>query len=76
MTRSAASKEDRESLIIAGEMSAQRLFSLVHERFEELEEAEGVTQHDIALKLGVSDQQLSRWMSEPRNMTVLSLIHI
>jgi transcriptional regulator with XRE-family HTH domain len=64
--------EQREATYVLGEMAATRLFSLLHERMEELSEKFGIKQSEIARKLGVSEQQVSRWLLQPRNMTVRS----
>lgn len=72
MRREITISERREATHIAGEMTAHQLFSMIHERFEFLRERDGLTKHDVAIRLGVSDQLVSRWMSEPRNITVKS----
>lgn len=67
------SKADlRESIYVLGEMAASRLFALIHSRIEELHATQGLTQADIAARVGVSEQRISHWLSEPRNMTVRS----
>lgn len=65
-------QEQNEATHIMGEMAASRLHDLLHLRFEELSEQHGLTRREVARRLGTTEQQLSRWMSEPRNMTVKS----
>lgn len=65
-------KQREEASFVLGEMAAGRLFALVHERIEELRQNNELSYHDIADRIGATDQQVSRWLSEPRNMTVRS----
>jgi transcriptional regulator with XRE-family HTH domain len=65
-----ASREELEATHVMGEIAASRLFSLIHERLEELKEEKGLTQAQVAGRLGVSEQLVSRWLAEPRNITV------
>lgn len=65
-------RKSLEATHILGELAASRLFSLIHERFAELQASEGLTQADLAHKLGISEQAVSRWMVEPRDMRVRS----
>lgn len=72
MPRSNVNPEQREATFILGETAAGRLYSLVQERLEELRAQGPFTQADIAARLGTSEQLVSRWLTEPRNMTVRS----
>ena len=65
-------QERRESTHVLGEMAAQRLHALLKERFEALRVSEGLTKADLATRLGIAEQLVSRWLCEPRNMTVKS----
>jgi transcriptional regulator with XRE-family HTH domain len=62
--------EQREATHVLGEMAASRLFALIHERLEELQSCRPFTQAELASRLGTSEQNVSRWLTEPRNMTV------
>jgi transcriptional regulator with XRE-family HTH domain len=62
--------QQREATHILGEMAASRLFAIIHQRLEELQSKGDFTQVEIAARLGVSEQLVSRWLREPRNMTV------
>lgn len=65
-------QERREASHILGEMAASRLFDLIRERLDELATREGLTQADLAKRLGLKEQQVSRWVTHPRNITVKS----
>jgi transcriptional regulator with XRE-family HTH domain len=62
--------ELREATHIMGEMAASRLHSVIEDRLAEV--SDRLSRADIARRLGVSEQQLSRWITHPRNMTVKS----
>lgn len=64
-------REHREATHYSGEMASSRLHDIILERFAELQEL-GLTQADVAARLGLSQQQVARWMGEPRNMTIKS----
>ena len=53
-------------------LAASRLHSLFEERLEELYEQSGLTQKEVAHRIGATDQQVSQWLRAPRNMTVRS----
>jgi DNA-binding transcriptional regulator YiaG len=72
MPNNQTTRERIESTHVAGELAASRLFSLIHERFFELQKKEALTQAEIARRLGVSEQAVSRWLVEPRDMRVRS----
>lgn len=63
-------KQRREAAQIMGEMAASRLHSLFEDRLTEV--AGRISQVDIARRLGISEQQVSRWLGQPRNITVKS----
>jgi len=72
MRETVSLRDQREATHIAGEMAAQQLHAIIQERFEILRQRDGITKRDLARRLGVSDQLVSRWMAEPRNITVKS----
>ena len=60
----------REAGHILAEMAADRLFVLINERYEGLAATAGLTQAEIARRMGVAPQLVNKWFREPRNMTV------
>ena len=65
-------KERREASHVLGEMAASRLHDLIVVRLNEMAEREGLSQAELADRLGLKVQQVSRWISHPRNITVKS----
>ena len=59
-------------LEVAGESLTRSLHALVTERFNELQQTEGLTQEAIAKKMRLTPAQISRWLSSPTNMTMRS----
>lgn len=65
-------QERREASHVIGEMAASRLHDVIRDRLETISERDGLTQSELAKRLGIPEQQLSHWLTAPRNMTVKS----
>lgn len=72
MTDSLTRKEEIEGSFIAGDIAAGELFELIQNRLEELQAASDLTQAELAFRIGASEQQVSKWLAQPRNMTIKS----
>lgn len=66
-----AAVDSYEQELAAG-MVEQTLYCLIRRRFRELEKSEGLTQTALAERLGLTRNQVSRWLSCPSNMTIRS----
>ena len=55
---------------LSGGLAMQSLFALVRKRFRELERSEGLTKTALAERMGLTQAQVSRWLSSPNNMTI------
>ncbi len=53
-------------------MAQDQLWVLLHERFRELEETNGLTQAALARKVGCDRQSVNRWLSGPSNISIFS----
>lgn len=73
MPKQITKRDEREAAHVMGEMAAAQLFALIHERLAELKARDPTfTQSVLAKRLGVSEQLVSRWLTEPRNLTIRS----
>jgi len=64
--------EARDLSNLLGEMATQRMYAVIMERLEELRSINNITQAEIAERMGVKEQALSRWLREPSNMRISS----
>lgn len=60
------------ALEAAGEYAVQTLFAIVHNRFSELEHSEHLSQQKLATRMALTRSQISRWFTNPSNMTLRS----
>jgi transcriptional regulator with XRE-family HTH domain len=70
MPNTVTNADRREAGAVMAEMASDRLFTLINERFEELQVKHGLSQSDIARRMGAAPQAICRWMREPRNLTI------
>ena len=71
-TASTHERSDKDVIDIVAMMAQDQIWVLLHERFHELEEAEGLTQAELARKVGCDRQSVSRWLSGPSNIGIFN----
>lgn len=74
MTKNDLARErpEREVVDIVAMMAQDQLWALLHERFREMEELHGLTQAELARKVGCDRQSVNRWLSGPSNIGIFN----